>query len=139
MKTNFEIEENYAVQFKNRHIDLHNNFDFIELADNAEKNEITLKFTKTKGEWVQEGEFSRLIFLLKNVNYRYFEEGDDSEFPEDAKRLGEITFFPSNLREVNDSFTLQKNPEENDDLMFLFENGRVVRVNCEEAELIVEE
>lgn len=28
METNFEIEENYAVQLNGIHIDLHNNFEF---------------------------------------------------------------------------------------------------------------
>lgn len=41
------------------------------------------------------------------------------------------------MRDINDSITYQKEPTENDDLIFLFGDGRVIRVNCEEVELIV--
>ena len=73
MKTNFEIEENYAVQLNGTHIDLHNNFDFIGLSKNG-KN-IVVDFKRTTGDWIKNDEFKSLKFEFKNVFYEYFEDG----------------------------------------------------------------
>lgn len=137
MRTNFEIEDNYAIQFQGNHIDLHNNFDFEGITENATKTEIRLEFKKSNCVWVSEGEYEHLTFKCKYVSYKYFEEGDTENYPEDAKCLGEITFFPSTIRDVHDSISLQKEPNENDDLIFHFEDGKIIRVNCEHVELIV--
>ncbi|WP_299125400.1 hypothetical protein [uncultured Tenacibaculum sp.] len=136
MKTNFEIEDNYAVQLNGTHIDLHNNFDFIGLTKNG-KN-IRVDFKQTKGDWVNYDEFKNLKFEFKNVSYEYFEEGDSKAVKEDTERLGEITFFPANSREINNGFIQQAKPKINDDLMMLFEDGKVIRIGCDEIELIAE-
>jgi len=136
MKTNFEIEENYAVQLNGTHIDLHNNFDFIGLTKNG-KN-ISLKFKLTNGDWVKDDEFEKLNFEFKNVSYEYYEDGDPKALKEDTERLGEITFFPSDSREINDGYIPQTQPKMNDDLMMLFEDGKVIRIGCEEIKLTAE-
>ena len=44
METNFEIEDNYAVQLNGIHIDLHNNFEFkviSEVGKERKKNKFT--------------------------------------------------------------------------------------------------
>ena len=62
MKTNFEIEENYAGLLNGIYIDLHNNFQFKELSefDNA----VRIEFIKSTGDWVHEDEFEKLIFFV---------------------------------------------------------------------------
>ena len=57
MKTNFELEENYAVQLNGTHIDLHNNFDFLGLSKSG-KN-ISIDFKRTNGDWVKSDELKR--------------------------------------------------------------------------------
>ena len=136
METNFEIEENYAVQLNGMHIDLHNNFDFIELVKNG-KN-ITIVFKQTLGDWVKNDEFKNLNFEFKNVSYEYFEDGDPKATKEDTQQLGEITFFPAKSREINDGFIPQVKPKMNDDLIMFFEDGKVFRIGCEKIELTVE-
>ena len=136
METNFEIEENYAVQLNGTHIDLHNNFDFIGLTKNG-KN-ITVDFKKTKGDWIKNDEFKNLNFEFKNVSYEYFEDGDPKAVKEDAERLGEITFFSSDSREINDLFIPQTKPKMNDDLIMFFEDGKVIRIGCDKIELTAE-
>ena len=136
MKTNFEIVENYAVLLNRIHIDLHNNFDFTEI--NEFKNEVRIEFTKSTGNWVHENEFDKLTFLHKNVTFKGSSKGDNSEFPEDENILSSITFFPKTLREINDGFIDHKKPNENDDIIYLLENGKMFRLNCEQIELIAE-
>ena len=137
MKTNFEIEDNYAVQLDGYHIDLHNNFDFEGMSESRDGKEIRLEFKKSSGNWVKEDEFKSLTFVLKDVSYNRSKDGDPDAYPEDAKCLGEITFFPSEMRDTNNGIIPQKKPKETDDLIFIFEDDRLIRVNCKQAELIV--
>tara|TARA_Y100000588_G_C13936624_1_gene788210 strand:- start:50 stop:463 length:414 start_codon:yes stop_codon:yes gene_type:complete len=136
MKTNFEIEENYAVQLIGTHIDLHNNFDFIGLSKNGKT--ISVNFKRTNGDWVKSNEFKNLNFEFKNVSYEFYEDGDLEALKDDKKRLGEITFFPAESREINDGIIPQVHPNETDDLIMFFENGRVIRIGCEEINLTTE-
>lgn len=136
MKTNFEIEENYAVQLNGIHIDLHNNFEFKEISEFD--NNIQIEVVKSAGDWVYEYEFEKLTFLHKNVTFKNSANGDNSEFPEDENTLSGISFFPQSMREINNGFMEQKKPNENDDIIYLFENGKMFRLNCEEIELITD-
>lgn len=136
MKTNFEIDENYAVQLNGIHIDLHNNFEFKEISefDNA----VQIEFIKSQGDWIHENEFEKLTFLHKNVRFKNSANGNNSEFPEDENTLSGISFFPKSRREINDGFMEHTKPTENDDIIYLFENGKMFRLNCEQIELIEE-
>ena len=136
MKTNFEIEDNYAVQLNGKHIDLHNNFDFIGLSKNGDT--ISVDFKRTQGDWVKNDEFKSLKFEFKNVSYEYYEDGDQQALKEDKETLGEITFFPSESREINDGIIPQTHPNETDDLIMFFEDGKVIRLGCEEIKLMSE-
>ena len=134
MKTNFEIEENYAVQLNGIHIDLHNNFEFNKISESD--NTVRIEFIKSTGDWIHPNEFEKLTFLHKNVTFKNSANGDNSEFPEDENTLSGISFFPKSMREINNGFMEQKKPNENDDIIYLFENGKMFRLNCEEIELI---
>ena len=135
MKTNFEIEENYAVLLNGIHIDLHNNFEFKEISEFD--NYVRIEFIKSTGDWISDSEFENLTFVHKNVNFKNLVDGGNSEFTEDENTLSGITFFPKSMREINDGLMEHSKPNENDDIIFQFENGKIFRMNCEEIELKV--
>jgi len=137
MVVNFEIENNYAVTFENKHIDLHNNFDLLktEKLDQSYK----LIFQKNEGNWVNDDEFDKLTFIFEGITNFYHQKGNNTEFPEDENTLSTVTFFPSSVREINTSFTLQRTPLLDDDIIFAFENGKVYRFTCKEVKLICEQ
>ena len=123
MKTNFE----------GIHIYLHNNFDYFNFDYNIEKREIKLFFRIHIGEWVSETEIKSLILKHKNVNYlKIIEQDENSKFEDDCS-LSEISFFPSTLRELNESIVPQKKPNEKDDILYFFENGQLIRIHCDEV------
>ena len=134
MKTNFEIEENYAVRLNGIHIDLHNNFEFKEISEFG--NNVQIEFNKSPGDWVGENEFEKLTFVHKNVSFKNSFNGDNSEFPEDENALSFITFFPKSMREINDGIMEHSKPNDDDDIIYQFENGKMFRLNCERIELI---
>ncbi|WP_109301198.1 hypothetical protein [Aquimarina sp. AU474] len=136
MKTNFEIEENYAVILNGIHIDLHNNFEFKNITES--ESEVRIEFVKSSGDWVHKNEFERLTFIHENITFKKSADGDNSEFPEDENTLSGISFFPKSMREINDGFMEHGKPNENDDIIYLFENGKMFRLNCERIELIAE-
>src|SRR5687768_13100768 len=108
MTSNFQIEEHYALNYKGRHIDLHNNFDFIGCDYDHGSRQITLKWTKSKGDWVKENEFDNLRIIHSNVTYLTISyDNKEYEFPNDDKCLSDVSFFPSEDRQTNNGVLLQ--------------------------------
>ena len=137
MKVNFDIIDNYALNFQGLHIDLHNNFDFVGLDYKVEQRELKLTWNKTNGEWVDKNELSQIILTHCGVDYLKIIEQDDKSILQDDNTLGEISFFPSTSREINDSIIPQQKPNELDDIIYSFENGQVIRIHCNRVELNV--
>ncbi|KYG72859.1 hypothetical protein [Roseivirga echinicomitans] len=136
MKTNFEIEDNNSVNWNGQHIDLHNNFDYAGLVET--EKDISIVFGRTNGNWIKKNEFRTVNFEFKNVSYKSIEDGDPLASDEDKIQLAEISFFPNNAREINNSIIPQKKPNPNDDLILFFEDGKVIRIGSEEIKLIAE-
>ncbi|WP_338762077.1 hypothetical protein WAF17_16860 [Bernardetia sp. ABR2-2B] len=136
MKTNFEIIENYALNFEEKHFDLHNNFDFLSFEYSILKQEIKMEWKKSNDNWVDKNEVNNLILVHKSVSYLFFNNEVKENNLNENQDLSEITFFPSKIREVNDNFLLQNNPKENDDIIYTFENGQVIRICCKKIELM---
>lgn len=135
MVVNFSITENYALSIAGRHIDLHNNFDFVGFEYNVSERTFTMNWKKSRGDWVDKNELSNLVLIHSSVTFlRIKEQGDYSTF-EGASCLGEISFFPSAEREIDDSIMPQTKPNEGDDIIYFFENGKVIRIHCEKIEL----
>lgn len=137
MKVNFDIKDNHAIEIDGRHIDLHNNFDFAGFDYNVANKEIKIYWKKSSGDWVEKNEFSSLVLTHKGVTFLRVIEQDEKSSYEDDSCLGEITFFPSTARELNDSIVSQTKPNDGDDILYFFENGQLIRIHCKEIELSV--
>lgn len=137
MKVNFDIKDNHAIEIAGRLIDLHNNFDFVGFDYNVSDREIKLNWKKSSGDWVDKNEFSSLVLTHKGITFLKVIEQDEKSTYEDDSCLGEITFFPSTAREINDSIVPQTKPNDGDDILYFFENGQQIRINCKEIELSV--
>ena len=136
MKVNFKMEEGYAVDYNGEHIDLHNCFDFVGITEDTARDELKMEWKKTIGDWVREDEYDSLTFVFKNISYKYIDEGNEYDVPENKSGMSEISVFPSTERDVNDCFIFKAVPGEEDDMMFDFVNGKVIRICCEVVELI---
>lgn len=134
MIVNFEIEDNYAINYQGRHIDLHNNFELVSIRNL--NNQINIEFIQSKGDWIDEKELKGLLFEFKEISFKHEQDGEIGSA--NRKTLGELTYFPSDMRDVNDSIVPQKSPTDNDDIIFFFENGYLIRINCEEIEVKIE-
>lgn len=135
MKSNFSIIDNYALEIAGRHIDLHNNFDFVGFEYNVADREIKLHWIKSEEARVDKNECSSLVLTHTGVTFfRVFEQDEENTYEDDCC-LGEITFFPSAAREINDSIIQQPKPNDGDDVIYRFENGRVIRIHCGQIEL----
>jgi len=137
MKVNFDIIDNHALSFEGRHIDLHNNFDFVGFDYNVVEREIKLNWEKSNGDWVGKNELSSLVLAHKAVTFLKVIDQDEKSNYDDDSCLGEITFFPSTAREINDSIVPQSKPNDGDDILYFFENGQRIRIHCEQIELSV--
>jgi hypothetical protein len=137
MKVNFDIKDNQAIEIEGRHIDLHNNFDFVGFDYKIAEREIIIHWKKSSGEWVDKNEFSSLVLTHKDVTYLKVIEQDENSTYEDDCCLDVMSFFPSTAREINDSIVPQSRPNEGDDILYFFENGQRIRINCKQIELTV--
>jgi hypothetical protein len=138
MKVNFEIVHNSALNIDNREVDLHNNFDFISFEYTVHNRELKLTWKKTIGDWVPSNEFNRLTLTHKQVEFLNIDDRDKDSLLVDDATLGNITFFPSSVREMSDSIVPQAKPNEQDDIIYTFENGQIIRISCEEIVLVCE-
>jgi hypothetical protein len=137
MTSNFELNENWSITFEGRHIDLHNNFDFIGYDYDISKRQMILNWTKSKGDWILENELNNLSVIHSNVNFlNIMYDNVQYEFPDDDKCLEFISFFPSADRSSNHGFISQVKPEETDDIIYSFETGHFIRIGCDNVVLI---
>ena len=137
MIVNFNIVDFSALNYKGRHIDLHNNFDFIGSDYEIVSKRLVLTWKKSIGNWVKVDEFSKLTLIHSNVsflNYNY----DNNTLSSFDNCLSEITFFPSTERTKNKEFIDQAKPKEDDDIIYSFVTDHFIRVGCENILLIPE-
>lgn len=135
MKVNFYIKDNHALEIAGLYIDLHNDFDFVGFEYNVPNREIKLHWKKSSREYINKNDFSSLILIHKTVTFLKVVEQDERSNYNDDTCLSEITFFPSTAREINDSIAPQSKPNKGDDILYFFENGQLIRINCEQIEL----
>jgi hypothetical protein len=116
MKINFQLTQNYALNFDNRYIDLHNNFNFINLEYNVETMALVLRWVRSSSNWVKEDELLSLELLHKNLSYLIVSSRDPEMPLSEDSCLSNITFFASSSRDINDRIIDKSFPEEDDDI-----------------------
>lgn len=136
MTTNFEIKENYALNFEGRHIDLHNNFNFTGFRYDVVKCELVLSWLKSTGDWVGKDELNALTLTHLSVSFLNILNTDTKNA--DAHCLADLGYNPSSERGDGSAFTTQSVPEEGDDIIYNFQNGETIQIGCAEITLTVE-
>ena len=136
MTTNFEVEESISLRFEGIRLDLHNCYHFIGYHHHINGRQLILTFTRSDGEWVKESDPEKLMMIHHDVTYldiNYLNE--TYEFPDDDKRLADISFFTADDRKTNDQIMLQGKPKNNDDIIYSFVSGYYIRIGCKTIEL----
>lgn len=137
MICNFRIISFRDVEIGGRLIDLHNNFHFIGFDYDVSLRKFVINFERGVGTWIPEDEFEAVTFVHSKVSFLNIRSISGKQFPEDSKTLSEITFYPSSERDENDNFMERSSPEPADDLIYSFLQEMMIRLNCEEATLLV--
>ncbi|KAA9333735.1 hypothetical protein [Adhaeribacter soli] len=137
MKVNFQLVDNYAISFEGRHIDVHNNFNFLGFEYKVETQTLILKWIKSAGDWVNSDELPQFALIHFEVNYLNITPRNPLSQTSEDTCLSDITFFPSSDRITNDSIIGQSMPHNKDDILYLFQNDQVIRVNCKEIRFII--
>ena len=135
MKANFETIDNYALNFGNQHIDIHNNFQLVEFIYSFEENFLSLRFKKIKGDWVKESEPDSFSLNHYDLKYLNMDEPNNELIKSDRTCVGEITFYPSDRRQENDSMMNKKKPDSDDDIIYFLESEQCIRIHCLEIRL----
>src|SRR4051812_46121520 len=133
MKVNFEIKDSMALIFKGAYFDLHNNFDFSHFAYTVDSQLLVLTWLKSGENWAINEQVSKLAIIHKAVSFLSVTARDPAYPLSDDTCLADITYFPSSERHMNDRTTDQPVPDFDDDLLYIFQSGQTIRVNCDEV------
>src|SRR5688572_27943668 len=122
MITNFQIEDSIALLIEGKYLDLHNCYKFIGYHHNIDERKFVLTFIKSDGDWVKEDDPKKFIMIHYDVTYADINYSNETyEFQDDYKCLSDITFFPDEVRTINDQIILQKEAKTNDDIIYVFQ------------------
>jgi hypothetical protein len=135
VKVNFKIITSTEIAYDSRHIDLHNNFDFVAFDYNFPQRKLSVHLKKSNGDWVQEDELENIVFIHRDVSFININFNNPLDSIKDDSTLEFISYFPKSDRNTNDSFINQEYPNE-DDILFSFVNQQFIRVDCKQVELI---
>jgi hypothetical protein len=135
MVVNFEIKENYALLYGGRHIDLHNNFDFVDYNYSNALRQLVITWKKAEGKWVNADELQKLTLIHTNVSFVHVSYDHSYEYPNDDRCLADLSFYPSSDRQTNDRIISQNKPDVDDDIIYSFQSGSFIRVGCNAIEL----
>lgn len=135
MLTNFAIIDNYAIKIDDQFFDLHNNYDFVRMEQLTEADEIVILFRKSDGEWAAGEKVEEIRVRHRGVSYLNVQEKDADADPADETCLSELTFFPREDRDTNDSLLIQTTPNATDDILYFFQSGHRIRIGCESIEV----
>jgi len=94
MNVNFQLEDNIALNFKSKYIDLHNSFDFVNFEYKVETQTLILRWVKSPGDWVKKDELEYLALIHKGVNYLSISARDPEMPNTEDNCLSEISYFP---------------------------------------------
>jgi hypothetical protein len=130
MDVNFEIIDNQFLKSDSVLIDLHNNFDLINLNYQVKEVTLVLRWIKSNGAWVPSNEFSYIELIHSKVNYLMVHPSEPNASLEDKTCISELGYFPSSQRNINDCFNMNTLPEDGDDIIYAFESGQIIRINC---------
>ena len=128
MITNFKIIDNYSLKFNDKLIDIHNNFDFIGFDYRLRENQLKLFCQRSFGSWVNKDEPEGITLIHNGVENLVIENQNKNR--EDS--LTELTFFPKDESRINGELTLREKPKNDDKILYIFESGQIIHIECEE-------
>jgi hypothetical protein len=138
MEVNFKIVDNIAISFNGNYLDLQNNFKLIDAIIKNNGKFMQLIFTKLDGDWVKKDEFSKIVMTFDEIDYLYDEPADPEAKEEDKNYIDDITFYPSIVRDVNDGIMTEPDYDQQNDIIFWFEDARLLRIHSKIATVEVE-
>lgn len=138
MTANFILYQNHAIHFDNKHLDLHNDFDFKGFSYNIERRQLSLNWKGTNAGWVADGNPSKVVITIYEVEFLKIAPRDNEmPFSEDTC-LSDLTYYSSSERDQDECVYEQEKPTENDDIIFKFQSGQVIRAKGSEIIVNIE-
>jgi hypothetical protein len=138
MTANFLIYQNYAIQLGDKHLDLHNNFDFKGFSFDIDTRKLTLNWNGKNADWVPTDNPSTLSITVFDVDYlKVIPRNVDTPLTED-NCLSDFTYYSSLERQDDECVLMKETPSNDDDLIFKFESEQIIRVKGSKIEACIE-
>lgn len=126
-KTNFLIENNYALNIEGKHLDLHNNFDLIKLEYLITRNSFSLSWSRTNGEWVQPKDPEHIRIVFENVSFLKLSPSTSWNH-EDQKTLSFIGYLHPEDAELMDGCLDENEADSTYHMIISFQDGFAIKV-----------
>lgn len=134
---NFSIPDSVAIDFQGCYLDLHNNYDFSGLTYEVDSQRVTLKWSKSDGEWAEKEVYSGLSLVFDSVSvFSVSPRASEQPFSED-NCLSYIGFLHPDDIDLMDGFLPPENAGDTYHLVFGFDSGQVVKLYAEVVSLLV--
>jgi hypothetical protein len=132
MKTNFRIK-NLEVLYKGKAIDLHNNFNLVRIEHSVADNSVTLNWVKSTEAWAVSEEYQQITILHQGVSFFTILPGSGDFGNNEDSCLEAVSFYPSLTRNENEFFLDQEEPRDEDDIIYTFVGGMIIRIGSDEV------
>lgn len=135
---NFKIVDSIAIEFVGAYLDLHSNFDFINLAYNIDERVAELDWKKCSGEWAKLEQYSKLKLIFKTVELFSVNPRECKKpFSEDDS-LSYIGYLHPEDLSMMEGFLPPEQADDNYHMILGFESGLAIKLYSESVLLIVE-
>jgi hypothetical protein len=138
MTSNFILYQNYAIHYNDKHLDLHNNFDFMGFNFDSIKRELNLYWIGAEGKWVPEDNPSKLIIAINDVEYLKILPREDSVPFTEYSCLSDLTYYLSSERDEDECVYYQEKPTSADDIIFKFQSQQIIRAKGSNVNVYIE-
>jgi hypothetical protein len=130
MKKNFWVENQTQLAVKNQSFNICDDFDYQNFEQ--KQNNLLINFKRSTGDWIDEGLPVNIKLLFTNVSY--FEVSGQLKTKK-VFDLEELGYVQQSVEDI-EVLLSEEDAEEQDHLLFWFEEDEFIRVCAEEANLI---
>ncbi|UYZ64502.1 hypothetical protein [Hymenobacter weizhouensis] len=129
---NFTLDDQYIglLSSKNEYLDLHNNFEFVQLLHSPTTATLNLAWQKSSGKWAAQEQYRKIHLLFKGVDYLQVQARNPQYPASEDVTIQHICRTPVEARDEFESIYFNHDALPNYDLLLYFQSEWAIKVNA---------
>lgn len=136
-RMNFSIEKNSSITVDGSSLDLHNDYDFLELNYEPRVSKVSLLWKKVEGDWVKETLSQKLRIVFNQVSIFKTQVNVDSNEQVDRLTLSFVGYLHPEDIDTMDGCLDELESNDSYHIIFGFENGLAIKLYSEEVKCLL--